>query len=203
MAKPKKKLTKPKSKPVKKTPLPKKRRGLVTKKMPGRAAVKKRPPPGLLSLGVDKKGNVTLTDSKGTVHQVPPPDDEWLAMRDEMTWEMHEGPIDVVTCGACPVQSEGTVDGHPIYFRARHDAWTLDIGQKGGDPHKSRWDEEPGWQVFGDYGGTFDAGWMSGKHSRQCFLAAVESWRAAGGEKAPFGRVALDPRWPVPDGPEA
>ena len=27
------------------------------------------------------------------------------------------------TCDAAPVQYEGTVEGHPFYFRARYDGW--------------------------------------------------------------------------------
>lgn len=31
------------------------------------------------------------------------------------------------TTTAAPVQAEGTVDGHPFYFRARHDTWEFAI----------------------------------------------------------------------------
>lgn len=29
--------------------------------------------------------------------------------------------------GVCPVQAEGTINGKPFYFRARHGKWSLDI----------------------------------------------------------------------------
>jgi hypothetical protein len=36
--------------------------------------------------------------------------------------------------GACPCQADGTIDGNPFYFRARHADWTLDIVKPGKDP---------------------------------------------------------------------
>jgi len=36
--------------------------------------------------------------------------------------------------GVCPCQADGTMDGHPFYFRARHGMWTLDACKKGRDP---------------------------------------------------------------------
>jgi len=30
--------------------------------------------------------------------------------------------------GLCPVQAEGTIDGKPFYFRARHRQWSIGIG---------------------------------------------------------------------------
>lgn len=32
------------------------------------------------------------------------------------------------TCNAAPVQYEGTVDGTPFYFRARHEHWSFSAG---------------------------------------------------------------------------
>ncbi|HEU5348103.1 MAG TPA: hypothetical protein VFU63_05770 [Ktedonobacterales bacterium] len=31
------------------------------------------------------------------------------------------------TCDAGPVQYEGTIDGRPFYFRARHDGWSFAV----------------------------------------------------------------------------
>jgi hypothetical protein len=31
------------------------------------------------------------------------------------------------TCGACPVQYEGTINGKPFYYRSRWDEWRLAI----------------------------------------------------------------------------
>ena len=36
--------------------------------------------------------------------------------------------------GACPCQADGTLDGCPFYFRARHGTWTLTISRPGSDP---------------------------------------------------------------------
>ena len=30
-------------------------------------------------------------------------------------------------CGTCPVQAEGTINGHPFYFRSRHMRWSIRI----------------------------------------------------------------------------
>jgi hypothetical protein len=36
---------------------------------------------------------------------------------------------------AAPVQAEGTVDGRPFYFRARHEEWELVVAERAGaDP---------------------------------------------------------------------
>lgn len=34
--------------------------------------------------------------------------------------------------GFCPVQAEGSIDGHPLYFRARGSRWSLTIGTDNG-----------------------------------------------------------------------
>lgn len=31
--------------------------------------------------------------------------------------------------GFCPTQGEGTIDGVPFYFRARHGAWGMGVGK--------------------------------------------------------------------------
>jgi hypothetical protein len=56
--------------------------------------------------------------------------------------------------GNCPVQSEGTVDGKPYYFRARGEHWSMGIG---GDPVG-----EPEWYWREKYSDDdFVAGWMT------------------------------------------
>lgn len=37
----------------------------------------------------------------------------------------------ICTCAQCPNQFEGTVDGKPFYFRARHGAWDLCVNEDG------------------------------------------------------------------------
>lgn len=36
--------------------------------------------------------------------------------------------------GMCPTQAEGTMNGNPFYFRARHGEWTLDVTPHSIDP---------------------------------------------------------------------
>ena len=36
--------------------------------------------------------------------------------------------------GYCPCQAEGTMNGNPFYFRARHGYWTLCVVEPGSDP---------------------------------------------------------------------
>jgi hypothetical protein len=38
------------------------------------------------------------------------------------------------TCGACPHQFQGTVDGNPAFFRLRHSWWRFCISEPGGNP---------------------------------------------------------------------
>ena len=35
--------------------------------------------------------------------------------------------IEIDIYGHCPVQGEGTINGMPFYFRARHGLWTMTI----------------------------------------------------------------------------
>tara|TARA_B110001454_G_C12718140_1_gene433479 strand:+ start:2048 stop:2314 length:267 start_codon:yes stop_codon:yes gene_type:complete len=51
--------------------------------------------------------------------------------------------------GLCPVQAEGTVNGHPFYFRARHLSWSLSVasspnGHVMEDDTWSHWETYPG-----------------------------------------------------------
>ena len=39
-----------------------------------------------------------------------------------------------MTCGACPQQYEGEVDGNPAYFRLRHGYWRFTIVAPGSNP---------------------------------------------------------------------
>jgi len=117
-----------------------------------------------------------------------------------MAWNAKSDSLDIVVGGACPVQGEGKLDGLPIYFRARHDGWSFAICQKKHDDAVNvAWGDSPGWWTECDYGSSFDAGWMSGDHSRLCVMAAIRSWRAVGGIEAPLGQfITTD----VPDGPQ-
>jgi hypothetical protein len=50
-----------------------------------------------------------------------------------------EGVALVVTCPAVPTQLEGTVDGNPCYFRARHGSWRFTIAAPGDNPVRHGW----------------------------------------------------------------
>ena len=87
-----------------------------------------------------------------------------------------------VTCSACPVQIEGTIDGVPYYFRARGEHWSMGIG---GDPIvEPKWSR---WEKWGD--GPFDAGWMGvGEGVRiagECIAAWLEEHGYTETEVAP------------------
>ena len=45
--------------------------------------------------------------------------------------------------GCCPCQAEGTMNGYPFYFRARHGDWQLDVAEVGGDPVEASIPDDP------------------------------------------------------------
>lgn len=127
-------------------------------------------------------GLLEITDIKGFLDtlrtNLAPVFDEQKA-----TWE-REGPAAQAAFNAtgatlasfggnCPVQAEGMVDGQTFYFRARGDAWSLDIGPE------DTWHGDGAWRIDGDYGSGFDAGWMH-KHEALGFMVeGIAAYRAA------------------------
>ena len=77
--------------------------------------------------------------------------------------------------GQCPFQAEGTIDGEPFYFRARGAHWRMGIG---GDPVSS-----PAWSVEGEYGTSFEAGWMTAVEAASFMRDAVSQWREERGNE--------------------
>lgn len=73
--------------------------------------------------------------------------------------------------GNCPVQSKGTVDGKPFYFRARGDSWSMSIG---GEDVVA----EPEWYYEEDFGSWPEAGWMSEEEARTFIDKAVGVYRS-------------------------
>jgi len=63
--------------------------------------------------------------------------------------------------GYCPVQSDGTINGFPAYFRARHNVWRLTIVKAARDPVLAR-DEDVLYERSEDYKlhEPFAAGYM-------------------------------------------
>lgn len=80
--------------------------------------------------------------------------------------------------GNCPVQSEGTIDGEPFYFRARGEEWSIEIGggfvledaEKGipdtGFYYEEEWGDEP-----------YAAGWMPDDVAREMIDKAAAVFR--------------------------
>jgi hypothetical protein len=64
------------------------------------------------------------------------------------------------TCGACPQQYEGTVDGNPAYFRLRHSYWTFTVVKPGVSPYGGADQTETLYYKEGQYKPGQDAGIM-------------------------------------------
>jgi hypothetical protein len=76
--------------------------------------------------------------------------------------------------GYCPVQAEGTVNGVPFCFRARHQTWQMSIGSRpAGWLRTERWGSD-----------AEDAGWMDHDIARgiveRCAKEYVEGHHAKG-----------------------
>jgi hypothetical protein len=80
--------------------------------------------------------------------------------------------------GACPVQAEGTINGHPFYFRYRGDEWSLTIAPIGGDPMNCNaadyYRERP------NHTGEIFAGWMEDDEVREIIAACAREWMEGG-----------------------
>jgi len=88
------------------------------------------------------------------------------------------------TCDAAPVQAEGTLDGHPFYFRARGDHWTFSLAEEPGlDPVYIDSAESAvgrGYFLAAQYGapGSFAAGYMAPAEARDLIGECVRRYRA-------------------------
>lgn len=65
----------------------------------------------------------------------------------------------------CPVQAEGTIDGHAFYFRARGSHWSIELAQGDGvflselsNADYNQWVAT--WEYYERWGEWPDAGWM-------------------------------------------
>lgn len=86
--------------------------------------------------------------------------------------------------GNCPVQSQGTINGDPYYFRARGEHWSVGIG--GGDPvSEPEWYKERPWG-----GGPYEAGWMPEDIARQIIQECADEYMC--GETRVFCAVRGD-----------
>jgi hypothetical protein len=88
--------------------------------------------------------------------------------------------------GACPLQAEGFIDGHPFYFRARGDRWQIGLAAQGGTQDDAvqatiMRDLPPGyWYYEEDYGepNGFAAGWMPVREGLEFIEQAAQRFRA-------------------------
>lgn len=89
------------------------------------------------------------------------------------------------TCDAAPVQAEGTLDGHPFYFRARGEQWTFSLAEEPGvDPVDINSAESSGGRGYfltGQYGGpgSFAASHMALARARDLIDECARRYRAA------------------------
>ncbi len=89
-----------------------------------------------------------------------------------------------ITCGACPVQVEGTVDGMHLYFRARHGVWRICIATTKDGAVMGEG------VVYADSGDDDDEGWMMHAETWRIVRESIAAWRSQrpGESTAPDGR---------------
>ncbi len=88
--------------------------------------------------------------------------------------------------GACPTQAEGTIDGHPFYFRARHGVWSLLVAATTyGDACAISW-ERPDLIAYTEEGADPSYGYMGDADvlailvaSQEPCRATMQAWRTA------------------------
>ena len=74
------------------------------------------------------------------------PDDHEAHKAEVRERSIREGLVIEGLGGACPVQADGWIGGHPFFFRARHSSWSLEIAaDPAGDPLDVRFHDAPGW----------------------------------------------------------
>jgi len=88
--------------------------------------------------------------------------------------------------GSVPVQGEGTIDGLPLYFRARGAQWSLDIGRIDGS------DRPPLWWHVESWGEWPEAGYMP----EAIALAMIDKAVALYREQKPQEIDPDHPGWP-------
>lgn len=87
-----------------------------------------------------------------------------------------------ITCNACPVQIEGTIDGVPFYFRARGQYWAMGVG--GEKPVRVAMGWEEGWSRSEPWGdGPFAAGWMPHETAFEIVHQVAAEFRSENGAK--------------------
>lgn len=79
--------------------------------------------------------------------------------------------------GACPVQGQGLIDGHPFYYRARGRGWDLDVFEQHEVLDEDLWPDP----IFSYRERPYahpDGGWLQASESKLNILKAAEAFRA-------------------------
>lgn len=104
-----------------------------------------------------------------------------LDAQEDAPWSQSgEGWSGEMTCGACPVQIEGEVDGMAFYFRARHGEWSMGIAATAERAIQCRHGLEdpptPGeWSCEGD---DPEGGFMRHSEAWGLVRESIRRWRA-------------------------
>jgi hypothetical protein len=78
--------------------------------------------------------------------------------------------------GLCPVQAEGTVNGHRFFFRARGARWRMYVAGQPGE-HTDPMGKD-GWLFEEPYGTWPDAGYMDQSTAQACIQRSLNAWMA-------------------------
>jgi len=101
------------------------------------------------------------------------------AQRGDAPWEIRGDGLDLaITCGSCPVQIAGTVDGAHLYFRARSGEWRCAIAADEEIAHTAgRFSPAEGALYYAE-GDDPDDGWMPHAEAWRIVRDAVAAYRA-------------------------
>ncbi len=125
-----------------------------------------------------------ITDGEAFLNAIRPAIEAGLAhIEDAPSERTGEGWSGAITCHACPVQIEGTVDGMHFYFRARWDAWTFGIGRTDDEAVDATWKPSGrSWCTGGNdaSGEAFASSWMPHSEAWKHVEASIAEWRARG-----------------------
>ena len=79
--------------------------------------------------------------------------------------------------GLCPVQSEGLIDNHPYYFKARGNMWFIQIAKNESEYTEDVLSDLEAWDYGERYGEFPDAGYMPFIEALEFIEASANRWR--------------------------
>ena len=79
--------------------------------------------------------------------------------------------------GACPVQGEGEIDGHPVYYRSRGETWTAEFFAPGTDISEDL-DGEVVFETYHRDYINYDGGWIAAEETVRNLTQAAQEFRA-------------------------